>query len=60
MSAQVELDRNEVQREGETGPGMVAQGGGWCQDERLLMVPYLHLEVLGLCTCAPSVLTVAL
>lgn len=34
MSAQVELDGNEVQREGGTGPGMVAQGGGWCQDER--------------------------
>lgn len=34
MSAQVELDGNEVQREGGTGLGMVAQGGGWCQDER--------------------------
>lgn len=34
MPAQAELDGNEVQSKGKTGPGWAAQGGGWHRDER--------------------------
>lgn len=45
MSAQAELDGNEVRSKGSTGPGRAAQGGGWHQGERRRTPAQVHLDV---------------